>query len=182
MAELLDKLKKTIDQSITTVSVKSKEMLETTQLRSQIKALQQQKRERLEELGNIVYTMLGRGTLEQDRLQEKYRALAELDRRITEKEEQIKAIQQQAQEAMGHGGPRPVATCECGADLFEESKFCAHCGKNVVETLKRAQAEGQASPSACPTCGAPGRPGAKFCGSCGVALLVKGEAGQEGRQ
>lgn len=184
MADLFDKLRKGLDKGIAAVGAKSKEVLETSQLRSQIRGLEEEKRNRLEELGNIVYTMVSRGTLDQERLQEKCCSIAAIDKAIQEKEEQIRVIQIKTQEAIGRVGLHPIAKCSCGADLFEGAKFCGRCGQNVQEILKHAQ-EAAAAPSAgCPRCGAPTRPGARFCGNCGSALALQGEGGpgEEGRR
>lgn len=56
MAEFLDKLKQSIDKGITTVGVKSKEMIETQRVRSQLSALEDKKKRTLEDLGVIFYT------------------------------------------------------------------------------------------------------------------------------
>jgi len=109
LADFLDKLKKGIDKGITTVSVRSKETFATSRLRRQIKVLAKEKRERLEELGNIVYTFFTRGELDagQERVKEKSEALMRLDEQIQEKEEEIRQIQLKAQEALGKISPPP---------------------------------------------------------------------------
>lgn len=133
MADFFEKIKKGIDKSVTTVSVKSKEMLETTQLRSLIKTLQDEKRARLEELGNIVYTLFVQEKLdqEQQRIREKCEGVVGLDKRIREKEEEIIQVQQKAQEALGKSAAVAMASCSCGATLYEGTKFCGSCGKPV---------------------------------------------------
>jgi NADH pyrophosphatase NudC (nudix superfamily) len=172
MAEFLDKLKKGIDKSVTTVTVKSKEMLETTQLRSQLRDLQEQKREKVEELGNIVYTLFTQGTLDegQARIHEKCTALVALDQKVREKEEEIRQVQFRAQQALGKSATTPVGQCECGADLYEGTKFCGGCGKPVEDRIRQLKMQ-SALVSTCPHCGGQVPPNARFCGGCGTALV-----------
>lgn len=171
MAEFLDKLKKGIDKGVTAVTVKSKEMLETTQLRSQLRDLQEQKRETVQELGNIVYTLFTQGTLDQEqvRVHEKCTAVGALDRKIREKEGEIRLVQLQAQQALGKSATPPVTQCECGADLYEGTRFCGGCGKPVEDRIRQAKMQ-DVSVSTCPQCKGDVPIGAKFCGSCGTAV------------
>lgn len=176
MAEFLDKLKKGIDKGLTTVTVKSKEMLETTQLRGQLRELQDQKRETLEELGNVVYTLFTQGTLDQEqgRVHEKCTALVTVDQKIREKEEEIRQVQLRAQQALGKSATPPVTQCKCSADLYEGTKFCASCGKPVEDVIRQPKMQ-DVSVSMCPQCRGELPIGAKFCGACGAKIFVGGD-------
>lgn len=138
MADLLKKLQQGIDRGLTAVTTKGKEVMETAQLRSQIKDLEEEKRGRLEELGNIVYTLVTHQRLDEEhkRVIEKCEALAVLEKKIQEKEEGIREIQRKTQEILGLQAAQPVARCECGADLCEGMKFCGSCGKPAVESRR----------------------------------------------
>lgn len=170
MPQFFEKLKKGIDKGVTTVSVKSKEMLEVSQLRSQIKSLQEEKQRGLEELGSIVYTLYRQGTLElgTERIQAKCGSLAALDQRIREKEEEIHQVQLRAQEALGKTVVPSVGVCECGAPVYEGAKFCGGCGKEVAEALSRPGAGVEAAESRCPQCGAALASDGRLCGVCGT--------------
>jgi NADH pyrophosphatase NudC (nudix superfamily) len=135
MADLLKKLQQGIDRGLTAVTTKSKEVMETAQLRSQINNLEEEKRGRLEELGNIVYTLVTHQRLDQEhkRVIEKCEALAALEKKIQEKEEGIREIQRKTQEILGQQEAQPVARCECGADLCDGMKFCGSCGKPATQ-------------------------------------------------
>jgi NADH pyrophosphatase NudC (nudix superfamily) len=132
MADFFDKLKQGVGKGVTTVSVKSREMLDISRLKSQIVEVQQQKREALEELGNIVHTMLAKGVLDEERLRTKNTAITALDEQIKQKESELTEIHAKAQEALGK--PRPIAICACGAEIYEGAKFCGKCGKKVEAT------------------------------------------------
>ncbi len=129
MADFFDKLKQGVGKGVTTVSVKSKEMLEVSKAKSQIADIQKQKKEALEELGNIVYTMYLNAAFDEDRLRTKGAAIAALDQQIKHKEIELTEIHAKAQEALGK--PKPVAICSCGAEIYEGTKFCGRCGKRV---------------------------------------------------
>lgn len=96
-----------------TVTVKSKEALETTQLRSQVKDLQEEKQRGLKELGNIAYTLHVQGKLETawERVRAKCVAVAALDQKIRDKEDEIRQVQLKAQEALGKTPAPPIGVC-----------------------------------------------------------------------
>lgn len=172
MSDFLDKLKKQIDKGVTTVTVKSKEALETTQLRSQVKSLQEEKQRGLEELGNIVYTLYVQGTLETERgrVRAKCATLAALDQKIRDKEYEMRRVQLKAQEALGKTPAAPLGVCTCGTPVYEGAKFCGGCGKNVDDILSGARTDAPAVKNRCPRCGTDTEPAARFCGNCGAKL------------
>jgi DNA-directed RNA polymerase subunit RPC12/RpoP len=174
-------LKRGIDKGVTTVTVKSKEALETTQLRSQVKTLQEEKQRGLEELGNIVYTLYVQGTLETEagrvRVRVKCSALAALDQKIRDKQDEIRQVQLKAQEALGRTPPPSLGVCVCGVPVYEGTKFCGGCGKNVDEILSHAHETTPHASPGCPRCGSSILPESKFCGACGSTLGSQGEVG-----
>jgi len=129
MAEFFDKLKQGVGKGVTTVSVKSREMIEVSKIKSQVADIQQQKREALEELGSIAHTMLLKGALDEDRLRSRSAAISALDEQIQKKEDELTEIHGRAQEALGK--PKPVAICDCGAEIYEGAKFCGKCGRKT---------------------------------------------------
>ncbi|HEV2352243.1 MAG TPA: zinc ribbon domain-containing protein [Terriglobia bacterium] len=127
MGNFFDKVKQGVGKGVTTVSVKSKEMLETSKLKSQIADIQKQKREALEELGNIVYIMHLKSAFDEERLHIKSASIAALEEQIRAKEAELAETHAKAQEALGR--PKPVGVCACGAEIHEGTKFCGKCGK-----------------------------------------------------
>lgn len=172
MVEFFDKLRKGFDKGVTTVSVRSKEMLETTQLRTQVKTLQDERQRGLEELGSIVYTLHLQGKLNEglERVQAKCETVATLDQKIREKEAEIRQTHRKAQEALGGGELRILGECSCGTAIHEGTKFCRTCGRPVEELGTRA--EGTQDPGAirCPQCDALLAVTARFCGNCGARI------------
>jgi NADH pyrophosphatase NudC (nudix superfamily) len=132
MADFFDKVKQGVGKGVATVSVRSKEVLEVSKLKSQIADLQKQKKEALEELGNIVYTMHLKGSFDEVRLRAKSGSVAALDEQVKQKETELAEAHAKAQEALGK--PKSVGTCSCGAEIHEGAKFCGKCGAKVEGT------------------------------------------------
>lgn len=129
MADFLDKMKQGINKGITTASVKSKEMIEVTRLKSQISTIQQQKSSAIEELGNIVYTMFLKNNFDELRQKEKCEAILRIDNQIKAVEDEIIQAQNKAKESLGITAT--IGKCSCGADMLEGIKFCGGCGKKI---------------------------------------------------
>lgn len=127
MADFFDKVKQGISKGVSTASVKSKEMLEVTRLRSQINTVQRQKIGAIEELGNIVYTMFLKEGIDELRIKDKGSAILKIDNQIKNLENEIVQVQNKARESLGMVAS--IGKCVCGADLYEDTKFCGGCGK-----------------------------------------------------
>jgi len=129
MTDIFQTVKQGIGRGVATASVKSKEVLETTKIKSRINGLEEQKKGLLEELGNIVYTMSLKGNFDEERLRTKCSTIAGLDDQIKQKEEEMKQVHLKAQEALGK--PKPITVCECGEAIYQGTKFCGKCGKKA---------------------------------------------------
>ena len=173
MADFFDKLKEQVSAGITTVTTKSRVVVETTRLRRQMRRLAQEKKEALAQLGTRAYQeMCQRGHGDQEGMQEAVTRIQELDRSTEALEKEIRRLEalDAATPWPTEGGEQPIATCTCGTPLSEGSKFCGTCGVNVQEIVAKAAA------ALCPRCGAGISATAKFCRSCGAALTERQEA------
>jgi hypothetical protein len=132
MGDFFQKVKQGIGKGVTTASVKSKEVMETTKIKSQISGLEERKRVMLEELGNIAYVMVSKGEIDEERLKTKSSAIAAVDGEIEQKQEELKEVHLKAQQALGK--PKPLKVCVCGEAIYEGTKFCGKCGKKVEIT------------------------------------------------
>lgn len=133
MEEFFEKMKQSIGRGMVTVGAKSKAMIETTKIKGQIGTIQEKKRDSLEELGNIVYAMFRKGSLNEKEIMEKCREIADLDKQIEKKEQELKKIYIETQEILGQ--PKRVGRCECGAEVYDEAKFCGACGRKIQKNL-----------------------------------------------
>lgn len=176
MTDFFDKIKQGIDRGITTVSVKSKEMLDSQKVRGQVDTLKRQRRTSLEELGGIVYEMYKDGlALDETKLKDKYKELEELDIQVKNKETELEEIKRRAEEALvkpAEEAPASGIVCECGNPLPLDAKFCGKCGAKIEQPSQ--QEEVSPRENICTNCGSPLSDNARFCGKCG-AQVEKGE-------
>ena len=91
-----DKLKEGIEQGVSTVGAKSKEMIDSTKVKMDLDTLKKQKRTAFEEIGSMIYTMLNSGSIDEAKIKEKCDAVTGIDNQINTKEEELKQIQQKA--------------------------------------------------------------------------------------
>jgi NADH pyrophosphatase NudC (nudix superfamily) len=167
MAGFLEKIKEGIDKGVTTVTAKSKEVVETTQIRSQLRPLRKQKQDALRELGAAVYAMARRNEISEERIRDRCEGIGRLDDRIREKEEELRRLHQRTQEAIGH--PRAVRTCVCGAKMYEGMRYCPNCGRKAPEP-PAGDAGARAEEIVCSRCGTPVPPDGSYCPGCGGSV------------
>jgi hypothetical protein len=144
MADFFDKLRQGLNKGVTTASVRSKEMLDASRLKSRIAEIERQKKEALTELGTTVCTMLDGGHLDEVALGVAHKAIADLEGQITEKQQELTRVHAEAEQALAEppaaspetptASPEagPVSsTCACGAILAAGARFCGSCGKST---------------------------------------------------
>lgn len=167
MPEFLDKVKQGIARSVTTASVKSKELLDVAKLRNQISALEKVKRESIEELGRIAYAMHINGNIDVNAINNKGYSICRIDEQIQTLEDDIVRVQTESRQLLNENdGP---GNCACGAPVTADMKFCSVCGQKVETNEGKP---GNANPdSFCSHCGQPLEPDSKFCSACGEKIL-----------
>ncbi len=101
MAEFIEKVKQGVGQGISIVSVKSREIIDSTKVKGQIGNLKHQVKSDIYELGNIVYTMFNNENIEIDRIKNKCVKIAELEKQRKEKEEELIQIHLNAKKNLG---------------------------------------------------------------------------------
>mgnify|MGYP000889080716 CR=1 FL=1 len=131
MTDFIDRVKKNINKGISTVSEKSSLMLETAKIKGQIAKLEDRRSRLFQDIGSSVYATYGSGSLDEWFVAEKCDEIKAVEQAITEKTEELQAL-------TDGGKPEPVAKesparCECGAELQPGARFCANCGKQLVE-------------------------------------------------
>lgn len=67
--------------------------------------------------------------LDEERLRAKGAAIAALDERTKQKEDELSEIHGRAHGTLGK--PKPVAVCACGAEIYDGAKFCGRRGKKL---------------------------------------------------
>jgi hypothetical protein len=151
MADFFDKLRQGLNKGVTTASVRSKEMLDASRLKSKIAEYERQKKEALTELGTTVCTMLDGGDLDEGALGVARKAIASIEDQIAEKQQELARVHAEAEQALAEppqaapepplaapeppqaapeGGP-VSSTCVCGASLATGARFCGSCGRST---------------------------------------------------
>jgi GTP1/Obg family GTP-binding protein len=127
MADFFDKVKQGLGKGMTTVSIKSKEMLDANKLKSEIAACETQKKDAIVALGMTVCTMVDGGQVDAEALKLARAAIGRVDAEISQKQKELVRVHADAQQALS--GTGPVVTCACGAVIAQGAKFCPNCGK-----------------------------------------------------
>ena len=79
MPSFLDKAVSRVGKGVTSVSVKSKELLEATKIKSQVQELSENRRATVEELGSIAFAQFAKGSFDEHRLKVKCSEISNLD-------------------------------------------------------------------------------------------------------
>ena len=131
MADIFGRIKRTIDKGVTTVSVKSTGLLESTKVKGFISSLTDQREEMIKDLGNIVYSLYSNDNLDKEQIIQKCNEIKLIEDKIKEKQIELERIQKEQEEILGNNGQGSAVKCECGAVLQAESNFCVKCGKKI---------------------------------------------------
>lgn len=163
MKDILGKMRETVDQGIKTVSSRSKELIETAKLRSEIKNLSSEIDRRFLSLGQKVFKMVNVGALLDDELRKASNEISTLYGKITELESEIRRVELEAERQIRGDQSRKCQAC--GAFNSDSDKFCGSCGAKLEELATAT--------SQCSICHASLKGGAKFCPSCGAKVVAK---------
>lgn len=163
MADFFAKIKDGLGKGVTAASVKSRELLDSNKVKSQISSLQKEKKESIEELGNIAFTMFLKGGFDESILNNKCTFISKIHDQLKEKEQELRDIHLKAEEELGN--PRPIDTCPCGADIYANTIFCGKCGAKYEELKPQGRTE-QIKKS-CTQCNTILDPNSRFCSTCG---------------
>lgn len=107
-----------INNKLSNLEIKSKKSL----LEKEIANYEEQKSQKIFELGLLAYDKIRRGLIEEDLFREICFEIKKLDLEIYNRLVDINEID----------GKKDFYVCECGAVLKKEDKFCKECGKKVT--------------------------------------------------
>ena len=135
-SDLLTRIKDGMNKGIRVVNIRSKEVYETVKIKNQIQSLKRQNRNALENLGNSVYRVFkNKNSFDEESIRSKCMEVEKIEDRIEELEEQLRLVHENAQRELGQlkaiAKPKVVATCECGAEIYEGVEFCGKCFRKV---------------------------------------------------
>jgi NADH pyrophosphatase NudC (nudix superfamily) len=131
VGEFFNVVKQGLGKGVTTLSVKSREMIEATRVKSELGEMRQLRLDALRELGEMVYASSSGGSqLDAKTVKAKSSAISALEVQIKQKEEELEAVHARAREQLLEGSA--TARCVCGADLPVGVRFCGQCGKKTA--------------------------------------------------
>lgn len=159
MKDFFEKVREKVDEGISTLSSKSREAIDMVKLRSHLRELERGKEEKINELGTLVYDLLRRDVYQEQEVREAYQHIVLLDH-------QIVSVQDEIRKAQAASTTVSALSCDCGAAVGPDQKFCSSCGKDVQGIIAGAKpTEGS---KRCATCGSEIKEEAKFCPKCGT--------------
>lgn len=132
MADLFDKIKKGVNQGINTVTVKSKELMDSNKIKGEISTLQSRKSFLINEIGTKVYDMYKTGTFNYEVIKPIFSEITKTEENIKIKNFELDEIHRKAEEEIKNRQNENKNYCECGATLAQNAKFCTTCGKQVI--------------------------------------------------
>ena len=109
MADFLDKFREGLGKGMSTLGTKSKELLDSNRVKSQISDLERQKKDHLIELGTAVCSMMDAEKIEPELLKVKRTTIREVAQQIKTKQDELARIHAQAQQFLGIA--KPETTC-----------------------------------------------------------------------
>ena len=161
MADLLGKITGGIDRGIRTISSKSKEIIEVTRLKGELKEIDATLQMKFNAVGKMVFQMINSGNLNENDISIECRKISDCYKKITAIEENIRIAESETLKAQyGFGA---VVCPACGGVNKEGDRFCKICGSAITAKNKKYC-------STCPSCHAIISRKAVFCGSCGRAM------------
>lgn len=135
-SEFLTRIMEGVNKGIRVVNIRSKEVYETVKIKNQIQSLKKQKKSAIDELGNSVYRVFRhKNSFDQESVRAKCVEIEKIDSKIEETEEQLRLLHENAQKELGKlkaiSKPKVIATCECGAEIYEGAELCGNCLRKV---------------------------------------------------
>ncbi|GEM_PF-3256068 len=158
---LLKKLGNTLDQGIKTIGSKSKEFVETTRLKGEIKDIEKAIQEQYSDLGKKIFEMFNKENFSEDELRTDSEVITNLYKKINEIKETLSQIDASTKQT--HHETDKFSCPICNACNHAGQHFCTSCGSS----LSKEQSEIMWK---CAECGVMNKSGNKFCGSCGCNL------------
>jgi hypothetical protein len=133
---LLDKLKDGVNRGLKILNIRSKEAYDTVLIRNRIRSLRKRRSDSVMEMGNMLYrTFKYKGIINEEIVKTKCRDIETIEKEIEKCEQELEFLHLNADKALGSVKAlvkaNVIAICECGAEIYEGSAYCAQCSKKV---------------------------------------------------
>lgn len=133
---IFNKLKEGVNRGLKIFNVRSKEAYDTVLIRNRIRSLRKRRSDTVLEMGNMLYrTYKYKGVINQEIVENKCKDIESIEKEIEKSEQELEFIHINADKALGSVKALVKANvfsiCECGAQIYEGSAYCAQCSKKV---------------------------------------------------
>lgn len=133
---LFNKLKDGVNRGLKILNIRSKEAYDTVLIRNRIRNLRKRRSDTVLEMGNMLYrTYKYKGIINQDIVESKCKDIEGIEKQIEKSEQELEFIHVNADKALGSVKAlvkaTPMTICECGAEIYKGSVYCAQCSKKV---------------------------------------------------
>jgi len=133
---LFNKFKDGVNRGLRILNVRSKEAYDTVLIRNRIRSLRNRRSDSVLEMGNMLYrTFKYKGIINSEIVETKCKDIESIEKEIEKCEQELEFIHINADKALGSVKalvkPNAISICECGAEIYEGSAYCAQCSKKV---------------------------------------------------
>jgi hypothetical protein len=134
--DLLTIFKDGIGRGLRVLNIRSKEANDTLRIKNTIRQLDRRRREAVYDMGAAVYrTFKHTGKVVEDTVSARCGDIDKIEAEIEEWREKLRLVHVNARKALGSvmalAKPRVVAFCDCGAEIYEGTRFCGECFKKL---------------------------------------------------
>jgi rubrerythrin len=131
MASFFDRMKSGITEKAAEASIRSREALETQQVRAKIGELEGQKRKIFSEIGEAAYTMYSTSSFDQEALAQRCEPITAIEAQIREKERELEEVRRRAEAAIAEQRGASASTAPASAPTPGGSGLCSNCGASL---------------------------------------------------
>jgi len=133
---LFNKFKDGVNRGLRILNVRSKEAYDAVLIRNRIRSLRKRRSDSVLEMGNMLYrTFKYKGIINSEIVETKCKDIESIEKEIEKCEQELEVLHINADKALGSVKalvkPNVISTCECGAEIYEGSAYCAQCSKKV---------------------------------------------------
>ena len=176
--EMVDKIKKSVNQGITNVSVKTASFSEKNKIKGYISSLQNEVKDLYTSLGEGAFQCMRQNLGDFSSLQPQYDLISQKLDEIQSMNQRLQQIEIEDNKILNsvngnnsvQNGSEYVCT-NCHAKYDQPYKFCKACGSPVV--AKEAESKNSQSAYVCTNCHAEYSEPFKFCKACGSPVVAK---------
>lgn len=168
---MLEKVKKTIDRGVATVSVRSNEFIEITKLKTQNSNLEKEMDFMKQQLGAAYFNQWKTDQIEEFSLGDLCKEIKEKEDLVISNLEKIESLQRQNEQILGSQSQNDGILCNCGKINTSTAKFCISCGNKLEEKFQAPVIEAVDMKSC--ICGNMVKKTAKFCSKCGNKFVIE---------